>query len=81
MNEWHSPQRFFLDAPKQPPGTCFVLNSDYEAARAALKHARKFCRECGGSGKVTSWDVNGGPPLVVCQCRKVTEHDAGAERG
>jgi hypothetical protein len=31
--EWfRSPQRFFLDAPKQPPNTCFVLNSDYTEA-------------------------------------------------
>lgn len=32
-----SPQRFFLDAPKQQPGTCFVLNSDFEKAMAEIK--------------------------------------------
>lgn len=77
MNDWHSPQRFFLDAPRQPLGTCFVLNSDYEAARAALKHARKFCRDCNGTGKTTSWNVNGGAALVQCQCRIVPSQSAG----
>lgn len=34
--------------------------------------ARKFCIYCRGSGKTSSWDTNSGPPLVQCECRKVT---------
>jgi hypothetical protein len=65
-----SPKRYFLNAPKEQPGTCFVLNSDYEALMNELLHTRKFCRECGGSGKAITWDVNSGPPTDKCECRK-----------
>jgi hypothetical protein len=31
--EWfRSPKRYFLDAPKEQPGTCFVKNDDYVEA-------------------------------------------------
>jgi hypothetical protein len=33
-----SPKRYFLNAPKEQPGTCFVLNSDYEALMNELLH-------------------------------------------
>lgn len=74
-----SPKRYFLDAPKEQPGTCFVLNSVYEDLHAELRHTRKFCRDCGGSGKVSSWDLNGGPPTIKCQCRCVV--DTGEKHG
>jgi len=32
-----SPQRFFLDAPKQPPGTAFVLDSDFRLAMEEIE--------------------------------------------
>jgi hypothetical protein len=35
-----SPQRFFLDAPKQPRGTCFVLNTDFQLAMGEIERLR-----------------------------------------
>lgn len=35
-----SPQRFFLDAPKQQPGTCFVLNTDFQLAMGEIERLR-----------------------------------------
>ena len=32
QNWFRSPRRFFLDAPKEQPGTCFVKNEDYAEA-------------------------------------------------
>lgn len=29
---FRSPKRYFLDAPKEQPGTCFVKNDDYAEA-------------------------------------------------
>lgn len=69
-----------IDQPSE-----WVKRVDYEAeiARltAQLRHARKFCRECNGTGKVTSWDVNSGPPLVQCRCRTSAQStDGGTPR-
>lgn len=36
-----SPQRFFLDAPKQPRGTCFVLNTDFQLAMAEIARLQR----------------------------------------
>lgn len=48
------------------------LQDQIRELRAELMHVRKFCHECGGSGKVSSWNVSSGPPLVQCQCRQFT---------
>jgi hypothetical protein len=37
-----SPQRFFLDAPKQPRGTCFVLNTDFQLVMAEVNRLQEF---------------------------------------
>lgn len=79
MREFHDWVSDFRLAKDSKPRDAKVLNSVYEDLHAELRHTRKFCRECGGSGKATSWDVNGGPPLVKCQCRCVP--DTGTEYG
>jgi hypothetical protein len=40
-----SPQRFFLDAPKQRPGTCFVLNTDFERAMREIERLQNIQRD------------------------------------
>lgn len=34
---WYSPRRYFLDAPTEPRGTCFVTNEEYEKARVYIR--------------------------------------------
>jgi len=44
LAEWFSPQRFFLDAPKQEPGTAYVLASDFLLAQAEINRLRRVLR-------------------------------------
>ena len=45
-----SPRRYFLDAPKEQPGTCFVLNDDFEVMRGMYdlrkEEAEAFISDC-----------------------------------
>ena|SRR5271167_3331346 len=45
-----SPKRYFLDAPKEQPGTCFVLNDDFEMMRRMYEvrkeEAEAFIADC-----------------------------------
>jgi hypothetical protein len=51
-NPWfRSPQRFFLDAPKQQPGTCFVLNDDYLEAVKEIERLQQLVHS--GANEIT----------------------------
>jgi hypothetical protein len=39
--------------------------------KSEIRHLRQRCADCGGTGRVPSWNVNGGNYLVQCECRKV----------
>ena len=42
--EWYSPKRYFLDAPKEQPGTAFVLASDFVRLQGEVNRLRRALR-------------------------------------